>query len=59
MQRSCPYISVIDVNFPRLSSCPPKFAALKTLQKERERERERVNKRRKYKSMSYGITDVH
>jgi hypothetical protein len=41
MQRSCPYISVIDVNFPRLSSCPPKFAALKTLQKERERERER------------------
>jgi hypothetical protein len=42
MQRSCPYISVIDVNFPRLSSCPPKFAALKTLQKERERERELI-----------------
>lgn len=26
------FISVIDVNFPRLPSCPPKFAALKTIE---------------------------
>uniref|UniRef100_A0A0A9DZH3 Uncharacterized protein n=1 Tax=Arundo donax TaxID=35708 RepID=A0A0A9DZH3_ARUDO len=26
------FISVIEVKFPRLPSCPPKFAALKTIE---------------------------